>query len=96
MSIIVEGEPFSDTDARQRILRILNTGYVRFSKHALDEMRKDDLTTVDCTNVLRGGVIEPPELRDGTWRYRVRTTRIYVVVAFRSDTALTVVTAWRI
>lgn len=93
---MVEGEPFSPPDARQLIRRIINAGTVRFSSHAYEEMRKDDLTTVDCTNVLRGGVVEPPELRDGTWRYRVRTARIYIVVAFRSETALTVVTAWRI
>jgi len=29
---------------------------------ALEEMDKDGLTTVDCTNVLRGGVLELPEV----------------------------------
>ncbi len=67
-----------------------------FSKHALEEMANDDLTTVDCINVLRGGVVEPPEFERGSWRYRVRTARICVVVVFRSETALAVVTAWRI
>lgn len=32
---------------------------------------------------------------DGTWRYRVHTQRIWVVVAFRSETRLVVVTGWR-
>jgi hypothetical protein len=56
---------------------------------------KDDLTTVDCENVLRGGVVRPGEFEHGTWRYRVETSRITVVVAFRSEGELVVVTAWR-
>ncbi len=90
------GEPFALHYARQLIHRILPVGKVGFSTHALQEMAKDHLTTIDCTNVLRGGVVEPPELRAGTWRYRVRAASIYVVIAFRSDTHLVVVTAWRI
>jgi hypothetical protein len=90
------GEPFTPPYARKLIRQIVQTGTVSFSTHALKEIAKDNLTTVDCINVLRGGVVEPPEFREGTWRYRVRTASIYVVVAFRSDTRLAVVTAWRI
>jgi hypothetical protein len=92
----MRGEPLDPTRARQLIRKIIAAGEVRFSGHALEEMAKDDLTTVDCTNVLRGGVVEPPEFERETWRYRVRTDRIYVVVAFRSETQLVVVTAWRV
>ena len=92
----MRGEPVTPQYARKLVQQILKTGTVSFSKHAFDEMAKDQLTTVDCTNVLRGGVVEPPELRDGTWRYHVRTARICVVVAFRSEAHLVVVTAWRI
>jgi hypothetical protein len=92
----MEGEPFKPTDARRKIRQILDAGTVTFSRHALEEMAKDHLTTVDCTNVLRGGVVEPADLREGTWRYRVRTARIYVVAAFRSETQLVVVSAWRV
>jgi Domain of unknown function (DUF4258) len=88
-------EPLDPTRARILIRRILKGGHVRFSSHAEDEMRKDDMTTVDVENVLRGGVVEPAEFERGAWRYRVRTSRMYVVVAFRSAQALTVVTAWR-
>jgi hypothetical protein len=84
------------TRVRQLIRNILNSGTVRFSKHALEEMARDGLSTVDCTNVLRGGSVEPAELISGTWRYRIRTNRIYVVVAFRSETELVVVTSWRL
>ena len=81
--------------AKRFIVRILKTGIVTFSKHALDEMEKDDLTTPDAANVLRGGVVEFAEEINRTWRYRVRTSRMTFVVAFRSENALTVVTAWR-
>jgi hypothetical protein len=53
------------------------------------------LTMVDVTNVLRGGVVDPAEFENGSWRHRVRTARIAVIVAFRSETELRVVTAWR-
>ncbi len=62
---------------------------------AVSPMAKDDLSAVDVTNVLRGGVIDPAEFENGSWRYRSRTARIAVIVAFRSDTELRVVTAWR-
>ena len=68
--------------ANRRIRAILEGGTVAFSKHALEELNKDVLTTV--------------ELERGTWRYRVLTNRICVVVAFRSDDEVVVVTAWRI
>ena len=66
-----------------------------FSKHALEEMASDDLTAVDVAHVLRAGAVDPAELERGSWRCRVRTQRIEVVVAFRSETELIVVTAWR-
>lgn len=70
-------------------------GSVVFSRHALEEMAKDNLTAIDCTNVLRGGVAEPGEFENGSWRYRLRTNQIFVVIAFRSEGKLVIVTAWR-
>lgn len=77
------------------IRRILATGQVGLTGHAEEELAKDTLTMVDAINVLRGGAVDPPEYENGSWRYRVRTARISVVVAFRSETRLVVVTAWR-
>lgn len=88
-------EPLKPDDARRLIREILTGGTLAFSSHALDELVKDGLTTVDCVNVLRAGVVEAPEPIDGTWRYRVRTNTICVVVAFRSETRLKAITAWR-
>ena len=87
--------PLDQARAKQLILEILESGAVGFSRHAFDEMRSDNLSTVDCTNVLRGGWVEPPEFERGSWRYRVKTARICVVIAFRSEKNLVVVTTWR-
>jgi hypothetical protein len=58
-------------------------------------MAKDGITVDQLFAVLRGGVVEPAEFVRGTWRYRVRQSRLYVVVAFDSKTRTVVVTAWR-
>ncbi len=50
----------------------------------------------DVVHVLRAGVVEPAEWINGQWRYRVRAQKLYVVVRLRSETALRVITAWRI
>lgn len=71
-------------------------GTVSFSKHGQEEMEKDDIQTTDALNVIRAGVVEEGELEMGTWRYRVRTQLLCVVVAFHSEVHLRVVTAWRI
>lgn len=88
-------EPFDPPEVKKRVRSILESGIVVPSGHALEEMEKDGLSMVDCTNVLRGGWAEPGEWVNGSWRYRVRTARICVVIAFRSETKLAIVTAWR-
>lgn len=93
---MLDGEPFSPPDAKARIRRILADGSISPSKHALEELAKDEMTMVDVVNVLRGGVVEPGELERGSYRYRVRTNRMAVVAAFRSETELRIVTGWRI
>lgn len=88
-------EPLAPATARRVVRTILGSGSVSFSDHALAALAADDLTTVDCTSVSRGGVVEPGELVRGSWRYRVSTARMCVVVTFRSARELRVVTAWR-
>ena len=88
-------EPLPPSTVKQLLVAILETGTLGFSKHALEEMAKDALTEVDVRNVLRGGTAREGELISGTWRYRVETKRIAVVITFRSDTWSVVVTAWR-
>jgi hypothetical protein len=77
-------------------LTILASGSVILSGHVQKRLVKHRLAPVDVHNVLRGGIVEPAEFVENTWRYRVRTARIFVVVAFRSEEELSVVTAWRL
>ena len=88
-------EPLGLEDAKRLIRRILQSGRFTYSKHAKEEMLADDLTTVDCENILRGGVVRPPDFEKASWRYRVETNRMAVVIAFRSSDELVVITAWR-
>ena len=71
---------------------------MRFSRHALEELTKDDLTTVDGWNVLKSGdarIVDEGEFEKGTYRYRIETNYIMIVVTFQSDgNGLFVVTAW--
>lgn len=92
----MEGEPLDEGQVKRLARACLDNGKVVFSRHAQQEMAKDSITVVDCRNVLRAGIVEPAEFENGSWRYRIRTNRFYVVVAFRSRSELVVVTAWRI
>ncbi|HEX5744876.1 MAG TPA: DUF4258 domain-containing protein [Archangium sp.] len=83
------------SDAKRRIRAIQGSGWVVFSRHAKDEMRKDELSLRDVENVLRGGVVREPEWENGSWRYHVETAKIRVVIAFHDESTLIVVTAMR-
>jgi hypothetical protein len=86
-----------DVATAKKLLReIIATGTLSFSKHAKAEMAKDKLGTEDVVNVLRAGVVEPSELERGSWRHRVKTNSICVVVVLASQREAVVVTAWRI
>jgi uncharacterized protein DUF4258 len=83
--------------AAGKLLRgILASGRLWYSDHAKREMARDQLTPVDLVNVLRAGVVEPAELEHGSWRHRVKTNRICVVVTLVSEREAVVVTVWRI
>jgi hypothetical protein len=89
------GHALRPQQARVMIRSILASGGVRWGDHALRELAKDRLEVGDAVNVLRAGIVREPEYENGEWRYHVETPSICVVVAFRSETALRVVTAWR-
>ena len=88
-------EPLKPQEARKLIQAILKGSTPVMSGHALEELEKDKLIIGDVVNVLRGGAIDPAEFENGSWRYRVRTNKIAVVVCFVSETELCVVTTWR-
>lgn len=82
--------------ARKLLREILVSGTLTFSGHAQREIEKDKLTTQDVANVLPAGVVEPSEFDRGSWRHRVKTNAICVVVVLVSEREAVVVTAWRI
>jgi len=49
----------------------------------------------DCERVLQSGWALPGEWENGSWRYRLSSHDVSVVVIFRSIGELVVVTAWR-
>jgi hypothetical protein len=87
-------------EARKRVARIMqqHPERVRFSFHALEELEKDDLTTVDALNVMKSPtskIIREGEFEKGSFRYRLETGNLVVVIAFQQDgEGLAVVTAW--
>jgi hypothetical protein len=89
-------EPLTAQAAKNLIRKILLDSDAVMSNHALKEMKKDQLIVGDVLNVVRGGIVDEPEFENGSWRYRVRTNKIVVVVCFRSETELHVVTCWRL
>jgi len=88
-------KPLRPPNAKALIKKIMAGGSVRWGTHAEEEVKKDNLEKGDVLNVLRGGIVSESEWESGEWRYRVETPRICVVVAFRSEKILRVVTAWR-
>jgi len=89
-------EPLRPPEAKKLIRKILSTGFVTYAQpHAEDRMRQRNISTVDCVNVLRGGAVAEGEMENGSWRYRVYTPRMCVVIRFESESILEVVTAWR-
>lgn len=55
-------------------------------------MAERGVDEADIINVLRGGAVGSTDFENGTWRYRIFTPKIWIVVAFRSERCLTVVT----
>lgn len=89
-------QPIPAVQAQKLLSAIFPSGTVIFSSHARDEMREDNITDQDALNVMRAGRIHAPaEYLDASWRYRVHTELLFVVVPFDSITSVIVVTGWR-
>ncbi len=88
-------EPLDFAVAKALVRSIMRSGEFRITTHAFAEMEADSMEEIDVVNVLRGGVVEGCDHERGSWRYRVRTPRFTVVVSFRSESAMVIVTAWR-
>lgn len=88
-------EPLDENHARRQIRDCIARGSVRWTNHVLERCSERGLTTGDCVNALKSGAVEPTGWEHGAWRYRVRAGDVTVVVAFRGQRQLTVITAWR-
>ncbi len=88
-------EPLEPQHAKRLLRDIVASGSLVFTHHVETRMVERKLTADDCARVLRSGQVDPGEFEGGTWRYPVRTPHVCVVVAFRSETAAVVVSAWR-
>lgn len=66
------------------------------TNHAEERLLQHDMALTDCMNVLRGGVWDPPEWENGSWRYRARTQKMTVIVEIDSENLeFTIITCWR-
>ena len=88
----------SRTQAKKVLSEIINNepNFISYTKHARKRMKTRNLKTGDLLNVLhKGKIYDDPEEENGSWRYRVQTQNITVVIAFRKPNHVAVVTAWR-
>ena len=88
-------EPLNPVGAKALIRRIRESGSIVLSGEARRRMREREVSAVEIDHALRAGVVDPGEYANGSWRYRVRSHQICVVVAFDSAAELVVVTTWR-
>ena len=90
-------EPVGEAELRKIITAINDgRGSLNFSKHAFQRMDERSLDEKDCRNILRAGRWRGPDFETGTWRYRMESNNMFVVVAVRSETCLVVVTVGRL
>lgn len=88
------------TQARKQIAEVIAKfpGNIHFSRHAREELENDDLTTGDVWNVLKSSdsrIVDEGECCKGSYRYRLETTFIMVVVAFHvTGDGINIVTVW--
>jgi hypothetical protein len=87
-------QPLAAAEARKLARLILAEGTVTFTSHCLKELAKDGKTTVDATNVIRGGAYAEAEWENGGWRHRAQTQRMAVVIEFETEADLMVVTSF--
>ena len=90
-------EPLSPPAAKKAILAAIERGgKIHYKHHLIEKLEERGLTTVDVVNVLRGGWVEIDGLHDGSWRHRVNTYKLRVVLEIVGPAEIVVITAMRI
>ena len=93
-------EKMNRQESRKLIHKIVTIApqKVLFSRHALNELAKDGLTTLDALNVLKSSdarIHDEGEFENGSYRYRLETAKIVVVICFsHTGEQLIIVTVW--
>lgn len=86
-------------EARKLISRLVLDESVTFSQHAFTRMEDRNVDLQDVWNVLESVdsfISDEGELENGSYRYRLSTNRLVVVIGFNSEgTRLVVVTVIR-
>jgi hypothetical protein len=88
-------QPLQATEARSQIRQILDHGALLVSRHFKQKLRQQHMVMSEVLSALRNGTVDEAEWENGSWRHRVRTSRLVVVVAFASESELALVTTWR-
>lgn len=87
-------EPLNNHDARKLIRQIVQGGTVIFTVHAQTRMKERDIPESSVLHALKAGWVDGCDFECGSWRYRVMTVQITVVVAFDDETKAIVITTW--
>ena len=81
-------------EPKKLVLKLVRLGAIRYSAHALERLQERDLSTLDVRNVLDSPdflVLGEAEFEGASYRYRIGTRRILVVVSFNSTGTMTVI-----
>ncbi len=91
--------PLNYSHATKSARKILKFGTVSYTRHAQQRQIERKMNQVDCANVLRWGQCDGHRNDDGEddddYTYRIATNEMTVIVCFRSEEHLAVVTCWR-
>jgi hypothetical protein len=88
-------QPLRSGAARLLLAQILAAGSVRFTGHALRELKKDGITVERAYIVLRGGTLREAEWEHGEWRHQVQAGLDVLVLTSETEANAVVITGWR-
>jgi hypothetical protein len=88
-------EPLDEASLKRWLKSVLAGGTLTFHSHAQFRMDERGIPEAECMSALRAGKLADVGFEHGTWRYRMETSRVAVVVVVRSDEEAVILTCWR-
>lgn len=87
-------------EARKLLVRMTKRedADVTITKHAIEELTKDGFSADDAISMLESTearILKEAEYENGSYRYRVETDEMCLIIVFDSERELTVITGWR-